>query len=126
MCVPQEGDNYNIKWQAGSGVPGLQDIYFNLMPRLFAISKGVPFMIQGSGQAALVNWGDGFVTDSAAIKTYGLSDPNDFFTALMKTDFLNQVCLAMPHPYLPFFVTPPPPIPDPPPFTPGLYIPSHT
>ena len=98
MCDAQEGDNYNIKWQAGNGVPGLQDIYLNLLPRLFAISKGVPFMIQGSGQAGLVNWGDGFVTDSAAIKTYGLSDPNNFFTALMRTEYLNQVtflpCLA--------------------------------
>ena len=89
-------------------MPGLQDIYLNLMPRLFAISKGVPFMIQGSGQAGLVNWGDGFVTDSAAIKTYGLSDPNNFFTALMNTEFLNQVRPAMSrHHSLP----PPPPHP---------------
>ena len=82
------------------------------MPRLFAISKGVPFMIQGSGQAGLVNWGDGFVTDSAAIKTYGLSDPNNFFTALMKTEFLNQVCPASPSSSPPL---PPPPLPQPPP-----------
>lgn len=97
MYTAQEADNYNIRWQAGNGVPGLQDIYLNLMPKLFQISTGVPFLIQGSGQANLVNWGDGFVTDSAAIKTYGLSDPNDFFTALMQTKFLNQVCPAMPH-----------------------------
>ena len=95
-CGLQEGDTYNMKWESQNGVPGLQDVYLNLMPRLFAINKGVPFMIQGSGQAGLVNWGDGFVTDPAAIKQYGLSDANNFFTALMRTEYLNQVCPAPP------------------------------
>ena len=116
MCNAQEADNYNIRWQASNGVPGLQDIYLNLMDSLFQISTGVPFMIQGSGQANLVNWGDGFVTDSAAIKTYGLSDPNQFFTALMQKKYLNQVCPAMPrhtpaHPLPPLPPSAPPPAP---------------
>lgn len=121
VCFVQEADGFNIRWEASSGKPGLQDIYLNLMPRLFAISKGVPFMIQGAGQANLVNWGDGFVTDSAAIQTYGLSDPNNFFTALMRTDLVYQACPAM-------LTLPPPlnPLPagGPPPFF-CIYTLSH-
>ena len=91
----QELDNYNIKWQATSGVPGLQDIYLNLLPQLFAVSTGVPFMVQGTGQANLVNWGDGFVTDYSVINHYSLSDPNGFFQGIMSAPYLNQV--TVPH-----------------------------
>ncbi|KAL3148715.1 hypothetical protein ABBQ38_014128 [Trebouxia sp. C0009 RCD-2024] len=98
--IANELDGFGIRWEATSGKPGLQDIYLNLLPRLFAISKGVPFMIQGAGQANLVNWGDGFVTDPATIQQNGLSNPNPFFTALMATSYVNQVVLG-PHVYGP-------------------------
>lgn len=89
VCV-QEPDTYNIKWEQTS-VPGLQSVYLNLLPVLFKINQGVPFMVQGTGQAALVNWGDGFVTDEATIASYTLSDANGFFEGIMTAPYLRQV-----------------------------------
>ena len=86
----QEPDTYNIKWEQTS-VPGLQSVYLNLLPVLFKINQGVPFMVQGTGQAALVNWGDGFVTDASTISSLSLSDPNGFFEGIMTAPYLRQV-----------------------------------
>ncbi len=87
----QEPDTYNMKWEQTS-VPGLQSVYLNLLPVLFKINQGVPFMVQGTGQAALVNWGDGFITDEATIQSYsGMSDANGFFQGIMTSPYLRQV-----------------------------------
>ena len=48
-------------------------------------------MVQGTGQAALVNWGDGFVTDEATIQSYSMSDANGFFEGIMTSPYLRQV-----------------------------------
>ncbi len=80
-----------MKWEQTS-VPGLQSVYLNLLPVLFKINQGVPFMVQGTGQAALVNWGDGFITDEATIQSYsGMSDANGFFQGIMTSPYLRQV-----------------------------------
>ncbi len=87
----QEPDTYNMKWEQTS-VPGLQSVYLNLLPVLFKINQGVPFMVQGTGQAQLVNWGDGFITDEATIQSYsGMSDANGFFQGIMTSPYLRQV-----------------------------------
>jgi len=88
----QEPDTYSIKWEQQTSVPGLQSIYLSLLPVLFKINQGVPFMVQGTGQAALVNWGDGFITDEATIALYpGMSDANGFFEGIMTAPYLRQV-----------------------------------
>ena len=62
---------------------------------------GVLFLIEGAGQSGLaLNWGDGIAADRAIIQSYGISDTNPFFTALLKKPYLNQV-VAAPHVYPP-------------------------
>lgn len=57
--------------------------------------------LQGSGQEkAGTNWGDGFVTDKAVLAEKSLSDPNEFFTALVAKPYRNRVVLS-PHLYGP-------------------------
>ena len=90
----QEPDTYGVKWEQ-TNVPGLQSIYLNLLPVLYRINQGVVFMVQGTGQAALVNWGDGFVTDTALISQLGMSNPNGFFQGIMTAEYLNQVWSAV-------------------------------
>ncbi|DBA92448.1 TPA: hypothetical protein ACH3X1_002682 [Trebouxia sp. C0004] len=95
-----EPDTYNMKWEQTS-VPGLQSVYLNLLPVLFKINQGVPFMVQGTGQAQLVNWGDGFITDQATIQSNpGMSNANGFFQGIMTSPYLRQVVLG-PHVYGP-------------------------
>ena len=59
------------------------------------------FLIEGAGQSGLaLNWGDGIAADPSLIQSYGISDTNPFFTALLKKPYLNQV-VAAPHVYPP-------------------------
>ena len=75
--------------------PALRPMYLNLMDVLFQINSGVPFMLQGTGQAQLANWGDGFITDLKTLQTYsGMSDPNLFFQQLLVKPYLRQVGLC--------------------------------
>ena len=104
LVVVQEPDTYYIQWERNGLAPALTDVYLNLMDVLFKINQGVPFMVQGTGQAALANWGDGFITDKSVINSFpGMSDPNRFFTTLVGTPntapkpYLRQVAhLAVP------------------------------
>ena len=90
----QEPDTYDIKWEVNGNKPALRPLYLNLMDVLFQINAGVPFMVQGTGQAALANWGDGFITDAKTLATYsGMSDPNLFFQQLLAKPYLRQVGL---------------------------------
>ena len=90
-CGIQEPDTYEIKWEVSGTKPALRPLYLNLMDVLFQINTGVPFMLQGTGQAALANWGDGFITDASTIATLGMSDPNLFFQQLLAKPYLRQV-----------------------------------
>ena len=63
------------------------------MDAIYAVNNNVLFFIEGLGQSGLAsNWGDGLATDSSVISSYGISDPNPFFTTLMGKAYLNQVC----------------------------------
>jgi hypothetical protein len=58
-------------------------------------------VLQGGGQEKVgSNWGDGFVTDPAVLQERSLSDPNAFFSALVKKPYSNRVVLS-PHLYGP-------------------------
>lgn len=89
MCDIQEADSYEIKWEGPA--PSLRTLYLGVMDQFFQINTGVPFMVQGTGQAAVVNWGDGFVTDYTTINSRGLSDPNIFFQMVLQKPYLRQV-----------------------------------
>ena len=65
------------------------------------VSPSTLFLIEGCGQLGVaMNWGDGYVTDSAIIKAAGLADPNPFFQALLSRPYLNNVVIS-PHYYPP-------------------------
>lgn len=92
MASLQEPDTYGIKWEKAGTKPGLHDLYVSVIEALFKINTGVPFMIQGTGQAAVTNWGDGFITDQQTLSDNpGMSDPNLFFQTLVTKDYVNQV-----------------------------------
>ena len=51
--------------------------------------------LQGTGQTAVCNWGDGFFTDADVLANYaGMSDPNNFFTTIVGMPYINQVRAA--------------------------------
>jgi hypothetical protein len=51
----------------------------------------------GTGQNKFgLNWGNGFITDRAVINKRGLSDPNAFFSALVKKPYHHKVRRAYP------------------------------
>jgi hypothetical protein len=39
-----------------------------------------------------LNWGNGFITDYNIINSRGLSDPNPFFSQLVRKPYVGQVC----------------------------------
>lgn len=58
------------------------------------------FLLSGTGQADKypgMSWGNGFVTDLAAIKQYNLSDPFFFFRDLAQVPKLVQRTILSPH-----------------------------
>ena len=77
-------------------------LYLAAMDAIHAASPSTTFLVEGTGQTAFpgLNWGDGFVTDRALIKQYGLSDANLFFGALLSKPYLNLVGVS-PHVYPP-------------------------
>ena len=90
-------------------------LYLAAMDAIHAVSPSTTFLVEGTGQTAFpgINWGDGFVTDPALIKQYGLSDANLFFGPLLSKPYLNNVGVS-PHVYPPSVtfqntVRPPPP-----------------
>ena len=80
----------------------LSPLYLAAMDAIYAVSPTTIFMVEGTGQQGYpgINWGDGFVTDSALIRQYGLSDPNSFFQTLAAKPYLNNVGIS-PHVYPP-------------------------
>ena len=49
-------------------------------------------LLQGTGQTAVCNWGDGFFTDADVLANYaGMSNPNNFFTTIVGMPYINQV-----------------------------------
>jgi hypothetical protein len=48
----------------------------------------------GTGQNMFgLNWGNGFITDYNIINGRGLSDPNPFFSQLVRKPYVGQVCV---------------------------------
>ena len=74
---------------------GAGDLYLAAMDAIYAVNPNVLFFIEGTGQSGLAdNWGDGLCTDETTIASYGISDPNPFFTTLMGKAYLAQVSLC--------------------------------
>jgi hypothetical protein len=49
----------------------------------------------GTGQNMFgLNWGNGFITDYNIINSRGLSDPNPFFSTLVRKPYVGQVCVG--------------------------------
>lgn len=70
------------------------------MQALLDIDPNAYFLLSGTGQAARhpgMSWGNGFVTDLAAIKQYNLSDPFYFFRDLSQAPRLLQRTILSPH-----------------------------
>ncbi len=75
---------------------GAGDLYLAAMDAIYAVNPNVLFFIEGTGQSGLANnWGDGLCTDASTISSYGISDPNPFFTTLMGKAYLAQVCICL-------------------------------
>ena len=75
---------------------GAGDLYLAAMDAIYAVNPNVLFFIEGTGQSGLAdNWGDGLCTDASTISSYGISDPNPFFTTLMGKQYLDQVCICL-------------------------------
>jgi len=75
---------------------GAGDLYLAAMDAIYAVNPNVLFFIEGTGQSGLAeNWGDGLCTDASTISSYGISDPNPFFTTLMGKQYLNQACICL-------------------------------
>ena len=67
-------------------------MYLAAMEAIYPVNPNVLFFIEGTGQNGLANnWGDGVATDRSIISSYGIDDPNPFFTTLMSKPYLNQV-----------------------------------
>jgi hypothetical protein len=75
---------------------GAGDLYLAAMDAIYAVNPNVLFFIEGTGQSGLAdNWGDGLCTDASTISSYGISDPNPFFTTLMGKQYLDQACICL-------------------------------
>ncbi len=98
--ILNEPDKEGIRWEASGNKPGLKDLYLSAMDAIYKVYPDALFFLEGSGQGGLANWGDGFVTDPAILKSHGASDPNPFFQALLQKPYLNQVVIS-PHVYPP-------------------------
>lgn len=100
-----EPDQYGLRWEAQSGLPGLGDLYLSAMDAIEAASPGTIFFIEGTGQLAMnTNWGDGFATSNDIISRLGLSNPRPFFARLARKPYGRHVVLA-PHVYGPAVTT---------------------
>lgn len=77
-------------------------LYLKTMDLIYNLwGKSALFMIEGTGQVQYnLNWGDGFVTNTQIIKKYSLSDPNDFFRAIINKPYLKNIIIS-PHMYGP-------------------------
>ena len=81
----------------------LTPYYLKAMDAIYASSPTSVIIVEGTGQQSYtgLNWGDGFVTDQNILNKYYLSsNPNAFFTALLKKPYLNNVAIS-PHVYPP-------------------------
>lgn len=80
------------RWQAAKGVPGLSNIYLAAMDALNQLNPQALYFLQGSGQTAVTKSpGDGYITDTATLQKYNLSDPSAFFKTLLIRPYVNQV-----------------------------------
>ncbi|DBB04409.1 TPA: hypothetical protein ACH3X1_012892 [Trebouxia sp. C0004] len=94
--ILNEPDCNGLKWSAANGKPGAGDLYLAAMDAIYAVNPNVLFFIEGTGQSGLAdNWGDGLCTDASTISSYGISDPNPFFTTLMGKQYLDQACICL-------------------------------
>lgn len=62
------------------------------------------FLLEGSGQAGRypgIAWGNGFTVDPALIAKYNLSDPTQFFQAILARPALASRVMLGPHIYGP-------------------------
>eukprot|EP00879_Flechtneria_rotunda_P005895 GHRR01006201.1.p1 GENE.GHRR01006201.1~~GHRR01006201.1.p1 ORF type:complete len:485 (+),score=144.84 GHRR01006201.1:175-1629(+) len=100
--VMNEPDSMGIKWEADGSRPGAQQLYLGVADALWQLTPGkVMFMFEGTGQNMLgLNWGNGFVTDYNVIRSRGLSDPNPFFSTLVRKPYASKVVFT-PHVYPP-------------------------
>lgn len=100
-----EPDQYGLRWEAQSGLPGLADLYLQGMDAIEAAAPGTLYFIEGTGQLAInTNWGDGYATNNDIIARKGLSNPRPFFARLMRKRYARHVILA-PHVYGPAVTT---------------------
>lgn len=99
--ILNEPDQFNVRWEAANGLPGLKDLYVSIMEAVYPINNEALFFIEGTGQGDIgANWGDGFATDPHLIAEYNLSNPRSFFDTLFTKPYLNQVVIS-PHVYPP-------------------------
>ena len=71
---------------------------------LLTIDDGAFFVLEGTGQAGSfpgMAWGSGFVTDTATLQQYNISDPIPFFENLMGLPELYTRIVFSPHVYGP-------------------------
>lgn len=89
--LKQNAESVNAMHNIGAG-----DLYLAAMDAIYAVNPNVLFFIEGTGQSGLAdNWGDGLCTDASTISSYGISDPNPFFTTLMGKQYLDQVSICL-------------------------------
>ena len=104
--ILNEPDNMGLRWEPAAGKPGMIDLY---QAAIAAIEPKAPvlYFVEGTGQSGIeANWGDGFDTNPADIKSLGISDPTPFFTSLAKSKYANRVVIS-PHVYGPAVTTNP-------------------
>ncbi|KAK9918033.1 hypothetical protein WJX75_000696 [Coccomyxa subellipsoidea] len=104
-----EPDIFGLQWTAvanrnGFQYPAIQDLYGPTMQALLTIDDGAFFVLEGTGQAGSfpgMAWGSGFVTDTATLQQYNISDPIPFFENLMGLPELYTRIVFSPHVYGP-------------------------
>jgi endoglucanase len=90
-----EPDASGMTWTGSAA-----DVYLQTMDALDKVEQPI-FVIEGCGQGNLVhNWGDGFATDPATVKAYGIDDASGFFERLASKPYKTRVVIS-PHIYGP-------------------------
>jgi hypothetical protein len=92
-----EGPLVCCRWEPSNGLPGLKDLYLNLLPRLYSVAPDALYLIEGTGQSMnKANWGDGFNTNKDQIAKWGISDPTSFLDVCPLAEYLRTHVLPLP------------------------------
>lgn len=99
--IYNEPDSHQITWDGeNSTAPAWSTSLQAAADAIYAIDANKLIFVEGTAQGKLEsNWGDGFATDDDTVRN-GVSNPKNFFSALMHKPYLKQVVIS-PHVYGP-------------------------